>query len=341
LIAAAVAKSNLKYTYLAKGRYWRFRHRDLDVALPGAPGDAAFHARYAELVGLATAAPKAAPARTSFKWLIAEYRQSAEFAALRSSTQDDYDGTLTLINQELGDQPFALTTRRMIKAVRDEYSATPRKADKIRQMVSRLYSWADEGELVPEGFNPAAGLKKLKHRVEPYVAWSEEEIDLFLSRAPDHLITPIMLALYTGQRAADVVAMTWTQYKGATIRVRQDKTGELLDIACHTKLRDHLDTVKATRGKKGIVMALSIEGRSYTPGGLAQALARSIIGIDDMPHRTMHGLRYAAAARLEETGCTIADITAVLGHRTYQMGIKYATQRKAAQRAANRLEKSA
>jgi hypothetical protein len=31
-------------------------------------------------------------------------------------------------------------------------------------MASRLYSWADEGELVPEGFNPAAGVKRLKRK---------------------------------------------------------------------------------------------------------------------------------------------------------------------------------
>ncbi len=226
----------------------------------------------------------------------------------------------------------------MIKAVRDSYRATPRKADKIRQMASRLYSWADESELVPEGFNPVKGLKKLKHKVSPYVPWSDEEIELYLAHAPSHVTTPVLLALYTGQRASDVVAMTWNDYKGSTIRVRQDKTDEFLDIYCHPRLRDHLDRLKATGGKKAVVIALSIVGKSYTAGSLSQALARSILAIEEMPHRTMHGLRYAAAAQLEEAGCTIAEIAAVLGHRTYQMAMKYIEQRKASKRAGKKLE---
>jgi integrase len=335
---AGIVGKNLKYTYLAKGRYWRFRRAALDVPLPGCHGDAAFHAKYAELLALAQAAPRAAPARSSWTWLVRQYLASAEYLALAEGTRDDYLLTCELIIVELGDEPFLLTTRRMVKAVRDSYASTPRKADKIRQMASRIYSWADECEYVPEGFNPVKGLKKLKHKVNAYVAWSDEEIDLFLANAPAHVITPVMLALYTGQRASDVVGMTWNDYKGSTIRVRQDKTDEYLDIYCHPRLRDHLDQLKATGGKKAVVMALSIAGKSYTGGSLSQALARAIVGVDEMPHRTMHGLRYAAAAQLEEAGCTIAEIAAVLGHRTYQMAMKYIEQRKASKRAGEKRE---
>ncbi|WP_313332142.1 tyrosine-type recombinase/integrase [Sphingobium yanoikuyae] len=338
-MSAVVVKSKLKYTYLAKGRYWRFRHAPTvgDVPLPGTPGDPEFHARYSELLKRVTATPKAAPAQSSFAWLVGKYRKSPEFAMLRPRTRDDYEISLNVIVEELGDQPYAFTTRKMLKAVRDGYSATPRKADKLKAMMSRLYSWADEEEHVPEGFNPAAGLKKLRKKPEPYVPWSDEEIDLLLANAPSHVVTPVMLAAYTGQRASDVVSMTWTQYKGSTIRVKQDKTGEPLDIACHPKLRAYLDSLRAT-DRKGVVMATSAEDRSYTAGSLSQALTRAIRQIDEMPHRTMHGLRYAAAARLEEAGCTVAEIAAIIGHRTYQMAMKYIAQRKAAQRAIAKLE---
>jgi DNA gyrase inhibitor GyrI len=47
-----------------------------------------------------------------------------------------------------------LTTRAMIKAVRDDYAVTPRKAHKIKQMASRLYSWADESDLFPPSSTP-------------------------------------------------------------------------------------------------------------------------------------------------------------------------------------------
>jgi integrase len=52
-----------------------------------------------------------------------------------------------------------------------------------------------------------------------------------------------------------------------------------------------------------------------------------------MPNnRSMHGLRYAAGSRMEEGGATVAEIEAVLGHRTFKMALKYAGQRLRAAR---------
>jgi hypothetical protein len=39
----------------------------------------------------------------------------------------------------------------------------------------------------------------------------------------------------------DVFRMAWPQYSGSAIRLRQQKTGALLDIPVHPVLRDHLD----------------------------------------------------------------------------------------------------
>lgn len=328
-----------QYVDLKKGKYYYFRHPAVgtSVRIPGNPGDAVWHAKYAELKALVERGTKDAPAKATFAWLVKQYRKSPEFALLKASTRNSYEQSLTVIENDLGDQPYALTTRKMLKAVRDRYADTPRQADKLKSMMSRLYTWADEEEHVAEGFNPAEKLKKLQKNPVPFVPWSDEEIELFVAEGPRHVVTPVMIALYTGQRASDVVLATWTQFRGATIRVRQEKTGEMVDIPCHPRLRTYLDNIRGD-DRKGVVIATSIEHRSYTANSLAQALSRSIIGIEHMPKRTMHGLRYAAAARLEEANCTVAEIAAILGHRTYQMAMKYIEQRKSAQRAIQKLE---
>ena len=51
----------------------------------------------------------------------------------------------------------------------------------------------------------------------------------------------LMLLLYTGQRASDVVRIRWSDYDGEGIAVRQLKTGTPLWIRCHTKLKIALD----------------------------------------------------------------------------------------------------
>jgi integrase len=301
-----VAETKLPYTYLAKRRYWRFRHPATgDIALPRVKGvatrdqpkHAAFMRKYTELLarveGTVQTATPASPNRASFRWLIQQYRGGAgqaaseEFNALSDETQKDYNRTLDLIEIELGDQPFALTTRAMIKAVRDSYASQPRKAHKIKQMVSRLYSWGEENDHVPEDFNPAAKIKKLKRKGgdKEYVVWSEQEIELFLAHAPDHIITPVLIALYTGQRANDVARMTWQQFQGEIIRVRQMKTSALLDIACHTQLRTHLEERRRkldASKKRGLLICVGASGRPYNANSLASAIYRAVQAIDDM-----------------------------------------------------------
>jgi integrase len=319
-----VPETRLPFTYIVKGRYWRFRRGDLKASLPHAPGHPEFHKRYGELVALSEEKP-AEKDQGTWGALIVRYRASAEFAALRAPTQLDYGKTLDLLERELGDEPFLHTTRAMIKAVRDDHVKTPRKAHKIKQMASRLYSWADENDLVPADFNPAK-MKRLKTRSKSIVPWSEEEIALFLAHCPAELKTPFLLALCTGQRAEDAVTMEWTAYQGAFIRVRQSKTGEPLDIACHPALRAHLDGIRTSFGGRIARTALK---RPYSANGFAQHIRRVAEKIEGFPeNRSPHGLRYAAAGRLEEAGVTPTDASTVLGHRTYQMAMKYLSQRK-------------
>jgi integrase len=213
----------------------------------------------------------------------------------------------------------------MIKVVRDDHAATARKANKIKQMISRLYSWADENDLVPAGLNPTKGLKRLRRKggEREITVWSDEEIELLRSHASPLILTAVSLAIYTGQRLSDLVRMSWAEFQGSTIRVRQSKTKTLLDIACHPVLRAHLETLP-----RGSIHILTRDGKPMSPNALAGALRREVERIPEMPKpRSMHGLRYAAASRMEEGGATVAEIDAVLGHRTFRMALKYASQR--------------
>ncbi|WP_174298155.1 tyrosine-type recombinase/integrase [Sphingomonas bacterium] len=337
----------LRYTYRAKGRYWRFRHKLTgDVPLPlvkglhwsRQPERAAFMERYAELLAVVESRGTVKPvSRASFAWLVEEYRGSSEFGELADATQLDYGRTLDLIADELGEVRFAVATRNILKAVRDSHAATVRKAHKIKQMLSRLYSWADENDLVPAGFNPAKSIKRLKRKGgdREIVVWSDAEADLFLATAPAHLVTPVLVALYTGQRREDVARMTWQQYQGDVIRVRQSKTTALLDIACHTALRRHLDALPRT----AVVICTTVDAKAFTAQGLSEALRRAVEKTPGLPrNRSMHGLRYAAGSRMEEAGCTVAEIESVLGHQTFKMALKYASQRLRAKAAMAKME---
>jgi integrase len=333
-----VPEDRPKFTFIVKGKYWRFRRGDLKAVLPGKPGQAMFAAEYARLLALSENKP-AEIDKTTLQWLIAQYRKSAEFEALRPLTRLDYDKILAIVERELGEEPYKFITSKMVREVRNDLArSTPRQAEKVKALVSLIYAWAAENDLVELGFNPAAPIKKIRRRIKPIEPWREHEIKRVLGTAPLWLKTPLMLALYTGQRREDVVRMEWSDYQGGAIRVRQSKTGEPLDIACHKALREHLEAVKTKFGGK---IARTAKGRPFTANSLSQALRRVVGELDGFPQdRSMHGLRYAAAARLDEAGCTVTEAVAVMGHRTYQMALKYMAQRRASEAATARQEAS-
>ena len=55
------------------------------------------------------------------------------------------------------------------------------------------------------------------------------------------MTTVFLLLQYTAQRPSDVLAMTWPQYSGTAIRLRQEKTKALLDVPTHPALSEYLD----------------------------------------------------------------------------------------------------
>lgn len=349
-----MVRADLPYTYrsakkLASGKfrdYWRFRRDGRDTPLPGQPGDAAFHARYAELMAECDAsadrAKAAEPARTTFAWLARAYLASAEFAALADRTQADYRATIEhQLVPALGPERFDCIMRPHIKLIRDAVarSHSARTAHKIKQVASLLYTWADQQDLLPAGFtNPAMNIKRIKGTSKPIEVWSPEEIALFLFNATGTARTAAILALYTGQRREDLVRMTWADALGDVIRVRQNKTGEPLTIPCHPTLREHL---KVSRTQFGGPILRGADGKPLTPGALSQIMHRAIRAVPGMPLRSLHGLRYAAAGALEATGCSVVQISSVIGHRTYQMALKYARQRHDAEAAMAKLENKA
>jgi integrase len=219
-------------------RWYYFRTKETGrVKLPGEPGTAAFQQAYADALAMRERIRAGKPSSndTHLDWLIDRYLTSAEFRALSDATQLDYSRTCDLLKGAMGDQPFRFITRSMVKVARDDHADTVRKANKIAAIMSLIYGWANQADLVPDGVNPAAGLKKLKRKggVREYVPWSDQELAWMLAAAPLHVQTPMLIALYTGQRREDVAAMTWQQDQGEILRVRTSKTRALIDLPCH------------------------------------------------------------------------------------------------------------
>ena len=244
--------------------------------------------------------------------LLQGYQASQDFLGLRERTRADYIKQIEKIEQKFGDAPVkALAdprTRGIFMDWRDELALrSKRQADYAWTVLARVLSWAkDRGKIT---VNPCERGGRVYHGTRVDFVWSVEDEAAFLEHAPAHLHLPLLLALWTGQRQGDLLRLPWSAYNGASIRLRQSKTGARVEIPVGAPLKVALDAAK----RHGPIMLTSTDARPWTPDGFRASWGKAckkaaIAGI------TFNDLRGTAVTRLALVGCTEAEIATITGH---------------------------
>jgi integrase len=251
----------------------------------------------------------------SLPCLIRLYRQDPRFTELAALTQQAYDYHLRTIeawSERAGHPPITTIERKHVKAFARSMSATPGKAQQVIGVLRTLFAFAmDEGELAA---NHATNMR-LKSNPPRYQVWTDEQVTALIQTAAEMGRTSVGLAVAlahnTGQREGDILRMAWSQFDGAGIRLRQRKTGVLLDVPCTAQLLE----VLAATPRSGTVMVISeTTGRPYRRSWFAdtfRTLARAAGIPDDLQFRD---LRRTSVVRLAEAGCSVPEIAAISGH---------------------------
>ena len=307
---------------------WYFRRGKVWVKLPGDPGK---DAEAAKAYWAARTGSVQRRVAESVATLIASYRQSPRWLKLRPVTRRDYERVLTYLLEKIGDRSVLTIERRHVIKAHQANAERARFANYIVQVLSVLMEHAID--LGWRQDNPAKGVKLLKTG-EGYKPWPEWAIEAFRKEATGPLLTAFELALGTGQRISDVLAMRWDQIDDSGILLTQSKTGEKLWIPFTPHLENYLSTLEKT----GLTIVCNDIGQPLTYQAIRQRMTkpRSRAGAEDY---SLHGLRYNAASELFEAGCSDAEVQAITGHRTRAMVAKYgkgARQRRLAREARNR-----
>ena len=132
--------------------------------------------------------------------------------------------------------------------------------------------------------------------------WLPEHVHAFMAVAPIELQRALILALHTGQRQGDLLRLTWNNYDGVRITLRQGKTarnglpGRRVDKA----LRMMLETLDR---RSALILTTKTElpwKARYFKKEWAEASEAA--GITDLH---FHDIRGTAVTMLAEAGCTI------------------------------------
>ena len=104
--------------------------------------------------------------------------------------------------------------------------------------------------------------------------------------------------------------MRWPWYHGGAFRIRQGKTGKLIDVPVTDELRRALDTT--ARQAPQIVLS-EVTGVPYKADNFRAVFAdvREEAGLKGLQFLD---LRRTAVVRLAEAGCTVPEISAITGH---------------------------
>ncbi len=138
------------------------------------------------------------------------------------------------------------------------------------------------------------------------------------ARGPGFLLPLVCLALLTGLRRGELLALRWADIDGGrrAIRVCDSKNGTarwvyLGVVACDV-LQAHYE------------VAVDVDGLIFPhAGGLSRAFSRACVraGIADF---RFHDLRHTTASWLAMEGRSLLEIAEVLGHKTLAMTRRYA-----------------
>lgn len=248
--------------------------------------------------------------------LIEAYQRSPEWLGLKASTRTNYTIYLRPLDRVKHVAVHAITRRDLLD-VRDIIAAKrgPGAATGFVRAVSSLFGWAVDREW--RETSPAHRLPALPGG--HLAAWAAAQAAAAEAGLPEHLRRAVVLARYTGQRRGDLCAMTWAAFDGERIRVRQQKTGAELVIACHPTLRAELLAWRAAAPLGSVTILTDAKGRPWKPTRLSHDLPEALVKLGLPRSLNVHGLRKLAAASLADAGCTPHEIAAVTGHRTLAM----------------------
>ena len=188
---------------------------------PLQPGDPAFHVAYT-----AAHAARRKPALGTLFSLIAAFKASSEFTGIKSEkTKKDYRRHLKMIEDEFGTMPVAALedkrARGKFKEWRDTMADRPRTADYAWTVLARVLSVAKDRGAIAVNVCERGGRLYDTDRTE--IIWTADRIKRFCAVASDELQFALLLALWTGQRQGDLIRLTWMQYDGSKIRLKQGK----------------------------------------------------------------------------------------------------------------------
>ncbi|RIY00172.1 integrase [Aureimonas flava] len=284
-----------------------YYHRATGARLQGEPGTAEF------LASITTAQAKVEK-RTAgtLSGIIRDFENTRKWRKLAESTKSEYRRILKFWEGKFGTTPLvgleAKAFRRDVMQWHDEFSEEkPREADNRVTILARVLSWAaTDGDLkanVLDGFDRAYSSDRSE------MIWLPEHVEAFMAKATPEMKLGLVLALHTGQRQGDLLALKWDAYDGTHIRLRQGKTRRFVTVKATAALKATLDDLP----RRSTLILTTKTGRQFKKRYFAEKWEETCKAAE-IADLHFHDIRGTTVTMLFQAGCNLGEIVAVTGH---------------------------
>jgi integrase len=143
----------------------------------------------------------------------------------------------------LDEMPLVELSPQFIAGLRDKMAERHgrRQANYVMAVISVACEHGKEHGIIRE--NPVKGVKRVRRSRSAPAAnrpWTNVECRTVLTELPHQLKLPVALAMFTGLRKGDVLALRKSAIRNGRIWRRTNKTGQELSIPIHPDLADVL-----------------------------------------------------------------------------------------------------
>ncbi|HYD95260.1 MAG TPA: tyrosine-type recombinase/integrase [Noviherbaspirillum sp.] len=242
---------------------------------------------------------------------------------LAAKTRREYQALFDTHLKRLQPRPLADVTAKMAKDLHAAIGKEHRyAANRAIAVLSSLYNFAIDGGLY-RGQNPAAGVKLFPEPHRKRFIQPDEMPAFFqaLAAEPSNFRDVFLLALLTGARRADVLAMQWAHVHLARgiWEIPRTKNGEPLAVIL---TKEAVGILQRRRPADAAVYVFPGSGKSghltEPKGAWRRVLQRA--GITDL---RFHDLRHTVGSALAATGANMATSMQALGHKTAAASLIY------------------
>jgi integrase len=269
--------------------------------------------------------------------LVAAYYESHDFKRLGDNTKRLQRSHLERFREKNGDKRTDALTSANIRTLLDKRADTPASANNFLKVMRGLCRFGLDRGMLKD--NPASSVRRLRDKTDGIEPWTDEQLDAFEARHPlgTKANLALRLMLYTAQRRSDAIRLGKQHVKDGALAIRQQKTGERVEIPILPVLQEAID--KTPGGD--LTFLVTNFGKPFSMAGFGNWF-RDRCNEAGLPDRSAHGLRKSALTRLAEAGMSTHQIMAISGHKSLSEVERYtraANQKRLAKQAIGGLNR--